>query len=72
MNGWKRAWRSGIAPLLTHDGLMALKAALEAESAPQKAEPASSSSTITTLHDALANAGKTVGKIKIIPLATNS
>ena len=31
MNGWKRAWRSGIAPLLTHDGLMALKAALETD-----------------------------------------
>ncbi len=31
MNGWKRGWRLGIAPLLTPAGLLALKKALETD-----------------------------------------
>ncbi len=31
MIDWKRSWRSGLAPLLTPAGLMALKAALETD-----------------------------------------
>lgn len=63
-----------LPPMKIHCGQMvegALKAALEAESAPATIPHVSGSSPTLapTLHDALAAADKKVGKIKIVPLA---
>jgi nitrogen fixation protein NifU and related proteins len=60
-----------LPPMKIHCGQMvegALKAALEAEAKATPTPPASTASApaTSTLHDALANAGKQVGKIKIV------
>ncbi len=61
-----------LPPMKIHCGQMvegALKAALEAEAKATPIPPASTASappSTSTLHDALANAGKQVGKIKIV------
>ncbi len=62
-----------LPPMKIHCGQMvegALKAALEGGISPVKSGviPQSMTPQIATLHDALASAGKQVGKIKIIPL----
>jgi nitrogen fixation NifU-like protein len=66
-----------LPPMKIHCGQMvegALKAALEAESAPKSnteapiANSTASNQNMTTLHDALGASGKKVGKIKIIPV----
>jgi len=66
-----------LPPMKIHCGQMvegALKAALEAEASEKKAAApapvaAAATTMAPTLHDALASAGKTVGKIKIVPLS---
>jgi nitrogen fixation protein NifU and related proteins len=60
-----------LPPMKIHCGQMvegALKAALEAEAASSATamQPATPNPSAPTLHDALSNAGKSVGKIKII------
>lgn len=58
-----------LPPMKIHCGQMvegALKAALEAEQA-EKAKPFVAPNHGPTLHDSLAQAGKSVGKIKIVP-----
>ena len=60
-----------LPPMKIHCGQMvegALKAALEAEAkaTPTPSVSAASAPATSTLHDALANAGKQVGKIKIV------
>jgi len=60
-----------LPPMKIHCGQMvegALKAALEAEAKATPTPPAitASAPATSTLHDALANAGKQVGKIKIV------
>ncbi len=62
-----------LPPMKIHCGQMvegALKAALEAEATAKTAPPVATISppASSTLHDALANAGKQVGKIKITML----
>ena len=65
-----------LPPMKIHCGQMvegALKAALDAEASEKKAPVptvgTSSGPMGATLHDALASAGKSVGKIKIIPIS---
>lgn len=63
-----------LPPMKIHCGQMvegALKAALEAEAAEKKTPaPPVPSAPGASLHDALAAAGKSVGKIKIVPLSS--
>ena len=64
-----------LPPMKIHCGQMvegALKAALEAEAADKASapQPAPVARIGSSLHDSLASAGKSVGKIKIVPLAS--
>jgi nitrogen fixation protein NifU and related proteins len=64
-----------LPPMKIHCGQMvegALKAALEAEAADKASitQPAPTVRVDSSLHDALASAGKSVGKIKIVPLGS--
>lgn len=62
-----------LPPMKIHCGQMvegALKAALEAEAAEKTAVVSPSAPVTSSLHDALASAGKSVGKIKIVPLGS--